>query len=206
VDIDDLLFNVRNIGETRNFEIKRSISWNDSHNQFKITKSVISMSNIRDGGLIFIGAVQLPDNTFNPIGMEDSDYESFSSDLVVDHVSRFAEPHATFSLFKKQVDGKKFVVIKVEQFDEIPVIFKKDYCLDGEHRATEGDFCTRTRGRRPRSAKVTRADDLREILDLAIDKGVTTFVMRANKAGLTHSAPATPSDEELFDKEINEMV
>ncbi len=49
---------------------------------------------------------------------------------------------------------------------------------------------------------------MRELLELAIDKGVRKFVTRAQKAGLfpvTPSPPPFPSDEELFEKQIEDM-
>jgi hypothetical protein len=49
---------------------------------------------------------------------------------------------------------------------------------------------------------------MRELLELAIDKGVRKFVARAQKAGLIPplaGAASRPTDEDLFQKMIEEM-
>jgi hypothetical protein len=49
---------------------------------------------------------------------------------------------------------------------------------------------------------------MRELLELAIDKGVRKFVIRAQKAGLfppVPGSPAPPSDEALFEQQIEDL-
>jgi hypothetical protein len=49
---------------------------------------------------------------------------------------------------------------------------------------------------------------MRELLELAIDKGVAKFVARAQKAGMFpkfQTIPDSPSDEELFRKKIEDI-
>lgn len=49
---------------------------------------------------------------------------------------------------------------------------------------------------------------MRELLELAIDKGVRKFVTRAQKAGLFLTIPSIPapvSDEASLEKQIEEM-
>src|SRR5919198_307332 len=44
-------------GENRRQEMKESISWKDEITRFKITKAILAMSNIANGGRIIIGIV-----------------------------------------------------------------------------------------------------------------------------------------------------
>ena len=61
---------------------------------------------------------------------------------------------------------------------------------------------------KPETSEIPSEEEMRELLELAIDKGVRKFVTRAQKAGLfptDPSTPARPSDETLFEKQIEEM-
>jgi hypothetical protein len=48
--------------------------------------------------------------------------------------------------------------------------------------------------------------DLREILELAIDQGVKMFVRRAYEAGLSGPLTGTTLDEDLFNKQIKDLL
>ncbi|MGB8033165.1 MAG: hypothetical protein WCF03_05010 [Nitrososphaeraceae archaeon] len=39
---------MKNVGETRSIELKRSMNWNSDNTKLKIIKSIMAMSNIRD--------------------------------------------------------------------------------------------------------------------------------------------------------------
>ena len=108
--------------EERNIEFKTSTPWNDKSFKAKIAKSILGMANIRDGGWIVIGKVRQPDDTHEAVGMTQTDYESYSSDLLKDFVKNYAAPHVEISLEKPEYAQKKFVVIRVEEFDDVPVI------------------------------------------------------------------------------------
>jgi hypothetical protein len=59
-----------------------------------------------------------------------------------------------------------------------------------------------------RTPEIPSEEEMRELLELAIDKGVRRFVTRAQKAGLfpsIQSAPASQNDEELFRKQIEDL-
>jgi hypothetical protein len=61
---------------------------------------------------------------------------------------------------------------------------------------------------KPETSEIPSEEEMRELLELAIDKGVRKFVTRAQKAGLfpgIPGKPAPPSDEALFEKQIEEM-
>jgi len=186
--------------ESRNLEYKQSMHWNDSRTKAKVTKSILAMSNTRDGGAIVIGEEQQPNGTFKPVGMSPTDANTFNYDDVASHVAEYADPYVNFSLAPIEYDGKKFIVIQVKEFEEIPVICKKSY---GNilHR---GRIYIRTR-RMPESASVSSQTEMREIIDLAIDKGIRRFYQRLSRIGLTGAVPPRPRDEELFEKQIEAL-
>jgi predicted HTH transcriptional regulator len=58
--------------EERNLEYEQSTTWGDKVFRVKIAKSILAMSNIRDGGHIIIGMERQADDTYLPKGMEQS--------------------------------------------------------------------------------------------------------------------------------------
>jgi len=183
--------------ESQNLEYKQSMTWNDRTNKAKITKSILAMSNTRDGGAIVIGEEQQTDGTFKPNGMNPTDASSFDYDNVTSHVAEYADPYVNFSLSPIEYDGKKFIIIQVEEFEEIPVICKKSYGNLLHH----GRIYTRTR-RMPESAGISSQTEMREIIDMAIDKGIRRFYQRLFRIEFPISTSPRTRDEELFNTQI----
>jgi len=84
------------LGESRTYEFKESISWKNNHVKLKVTKSIMAMSNVRDGGMI-LGIKERAD-TFDPVGMSESDANTFRHDDMADHVGKYAHPSIDFSI------------------------------------------------------------------------------------------------------------
>lgn len=185
--------------ERRNLEYKRSVSWNDRRTRARITKSILAMNNIRYGGYIVLGVDQQPDGAFDPVGMSAEDASSLNYDDVASYVATYADPYVQFSLSRLEREGRIFVVIQVREFDEIPTICKRSYGTD----LHEGKIYTRTRGGRPESAEIRSQTEMREIIDMAVEKGIRRFYERLARAGLTlpTPVPVAPTANELFEKQ-----
>jgi hypothetical protein len=56
MDVTGVIELIETIRETRNQELKGSMNWNNQQTKFKITKSILAMSNIHNGGIIIFGA------------------------------------------------------------------------------------------------------------------------------------------------------
>jgi len=186
--------------EERNIEFKTSTPWNDKSFKAKIAKSILGMANIRDGGWIVIGKVRQPDDTHEAVGMTQTDYESYSSDLLKDFVKNYAAPHVEISLEKPEYAQKKFVVIRVEEFDDVPVICKKD-CGDVLH---QGRIYTRSHGK-PETIEVPSYPEMREIITMATEKEIRHFYERISRSGATVK-PIKPDDKESFDKQLGGLI
>jgi predicted HTH transcriptional regulator len=119
MDVPDIIEFVLTGGENRHQELKGSLSWDDPLVKFKITKAILAMSNIQNGGRIIIGVSEVQ-GKYKPDGMTESDYASFNQDDVCDFVGRYADPYVNFSLQKVDNESKRFVVLTVEEFDAIP--------------------------------------------------------------------------------------
>lgn len=81
------------------------------------------MSNTRDGGKIILG---VRNDDFEPIGMTADDYESFDPTTLNDLLEKYTEPKHSCLLYKKEIDGNKFIIIDIPEFTEEPIICKKD--------------------------------------------------------------------------------
>jgi predicted HTH transcriptional regulator len=180
--------------EDRNREYKQSFPWERSTHgktMAKIVRTILAMSNLRDGGHVVIGVEE--GISYQPTGMHVDHLETFSYDKVADFVRNFADPYAKFSLDVVHLDGVDFVVISVSGFDEFPVVCRSSYA----DILAEGAVYTRPRSGCPRSASISRYVDMRELLDLAVERGIRRFLgMQARVRSLG------PTDAEQFAQQL----
>lgn len=180
--------------ETPRREYKQSRPFTDPVFQATLIRSILAMSNTRDGGHIIIG-VEEQGNSYVPTGMRQEDLNTYDRDTIKDTVGEYADPYVDFSVDTGLYQDKRFLVITVREFDEIPVICKKD-----GRDLTRGTIYTRTRTRRPESARVSTQADMREIIELAVDKGVRKLQQRGYTLG--HGQPPART---LFDDQIRDL-
>ena len=186
--------------ELRNIEYKGSVSWNDDNPKQKIIRSMLAMANIRDGGSVIIGVDQKKGGTFELTGMSEADFNSFNYETISAVVAEFADPYITFSLTKDELDGKRIVIIDVEEFQDIPVICKKDGSLLKRGKVY-------ARGLRiPESVEVPTQTEMREILDIAIEKGTRKFLKSISRVGIALKEPEKETGIELFEKQLEETT
>ena len=167
----------------------------------QVIKAILGMSNRRDGGTIIIG---VGDNqgVLNPIGLSPSDLGEWTYDALSDRVANYADPNATFTLEKREYEGNSYVVLAVEEFSDIPVLCKRDY--DDLLRA--GACYVRPR-RKPETTEIPTQADMRDLLELATEKGVTRFLERAKGVGLfiSPTIETSTSDQERFDEQLGDL-
>jgi hypothetical protein len=101
---------------------------------------------------------------FNRRGLTPEQIATYNSDIMRDQIAPFADPRVIFSRqILEDAAGLQYVVIEVEPFEEIPVI-----CARDGSDVSEGVIYYRSRARRPESARVSRSEDMREIVESAI--------------------------------------
>jgi hypothetical protein len=164
--------------EERNLEFKRSMHWADAATKAKLTKSVLAMANLRDGGHIVLGVERQPDDRYVAAGMQSDHIDSFVQDELSACFSEYADPYIEVTLIKHTIDGKTFCIIRVAEFAELPVVCKKD----GAEKLRRGATYTRSR-RMPETVEVPTQVEMREILDLAIEKRSRAFARQAERLG-----------------------
>jgi predicted HTH transcriptional regulator len=162
--------------EQRLLEYKGSAPWESIKN--KIIRTALAMANCRDGGTVIIGVPQRA-GLFVPEGVASDHLVSYDADDIQAAINRHADPYVRTELHRVAADDKMFLALIVHQFDEIPVVCKKDG-ID----LREGAVYTRSY-RMPESCEVRSQTEMREIIDLAVDKAVRGFIRRIHAAGAT---------------------
>ena len=189
----ELVFHGR---EERNLEYKCSVSWQEPTTKAKIAKSAMAMANVPDGGAIILGVEQSGDS-FVPSGMELEQSESFKQDDVMDHVNGYADPYVELTVTLVSKNNKSFIVMQVQEFGQLPVICKKD----GEAGLKRGAFFTRSR-RKYETAQVGSQTEMRETLDLAVDKEIRHLRSRNLISPLSEIISASEADREAFEQQL----
>lgn len=171
--------------EDRSVEYKESLAWDDLKN--KIAKTALGMANIRDGGTIAIGVSERSGSPV-PEGMPAEDVETYDEDDIRAYVNRFADPYVRLELHRVSRDEL--------EFDQVPVVCKRDGI-----GLRNGAIYTRSY-RMPETCEVPSQTEMREIIDMATDKGVRRFLERSRAVGLLPGETAERTDSEKYDEEL----
>lgn len=164
----------------------------------EVVKAILGMANRRDGGVVLIGV----EDNGDPSGLSPEQVGTWqTADHVRQAVAGFADPFVYFDVEVVTVSagdyrGRTFAVVKVMEFEQVPVLCAKvGYDTRGSLVVQPGACYIRT-SHMPATVQVADHSQFREILDLAIEKGVRTFLRRAAAAGLT--GVSVPTDDERF--------
>ncbi len=190
---EELIAYVRHGREERRLEYKEKLDWDTPSHKAKVVKAALGMSNIRDGGVLVIGV----GNDGTPKGLKKEPASKFTHDAVAAQVNEFAAPYAEVTVHVGRTDAANtswYVVIQIQEFAEVPVVCRKD-----GHNLRQGAIYTRGR-RIHETAEVRTEAEMREILDISVEKGIRAFYRRAEAAGLDVSPRAT--DRARFDAQL----
>ncbi|MEU1899322.1 RNA-binding domain-containing protein [Nocardiopsis dassonvillei] len=166
--------------ERRSFEVKGPGLRTDKHYLAKVVRAVMAMGNLRDGGLICLG---VDDNRIAEMqpGLDPQHLAQWSNyDDVSAAFSAYSDPPVAFDLHRLRLsNGVEVVVIAVREFEREPHVCKRGY----QDALKQGHTYVRPRGK-PESVPVPSSVEMRELLELAIDKGVREFMRRAGAVGV----------------------
>jgi predicted HTH transcriptional regulator len=169
--------------ETTYVECKGSGALSDRPFAAKVIRAALGMSNRRDGGFIIIG-VETVDGRLVASGMNSADLRTWNHDDFADQLAKYADPYVSFSLNTKSNGNADFMVIEVNEFNEIPVLCKSQYD-DPNKRVIlrKGCLYVRSRGK-PATTEVASQTEMREVLALATEKGLRSFLATAQRSGI----------------------
>jgi|CXWL01.1.fsa_nt_gi predicted HTH transcriptional regulator len=183
--------------ETRGVEFKASGSLKDGRFAAKVARAILGMSNKRDGGYVTIGVDD--DHTgLQASGLTQSDQTTWNHDDLADMVAKYADPSVELRTSLVELDGQRLFVIRVEEFDDVPVFCKKPYPEILENR-----LYVRSR-KKPETSEVATAEDLREVIELAVDKRLQKWLRQSIDAGIIRVVQPglLQDDEDLFNRQL----
>lgn len=192
-DFERLIALIKIEREERFLEYKTSAPW-DSLKE-KVTKTAIGMANMRDGGTIIIG-VPNKEGRFVPEGMLEEHIATYDADEVQAFINKFADPYVRIEIHPVPWDQKKFLAIVVHEFDEIPVVCKRNSGI-----LRQGAIYTRSY-RIPETCEVQTQTEMREIIEMAVEKGIIRFMKMTQRLGIPIEKIAEISDSEAFNKQL----
>ena len=190
IDFSELIARGR---EETYLEYKEDQPW--STLKSAIVKTCLGLANLRGGGYIVVGMSQR-EGVFQPTGMAMDHVLSYDEEEIRAQVNRYAEPFVDVRVDRHETDGKIFVVVTVQEFAEVPVICRRDG--DGLRR---GALYTRSR-RQPETTLVDRPTDLRELLDLAVEKRLERLLQTFARAGVPLTDITVADSERRFNEEL----
>jgi len=191
-ELDHLRTLVKLGREERFLEYKESGPWDNLKE--KIAKTAIGMANIRDGGTIILGVSQRG-GRFEAQGLSEEHVASYDGDRLQDYIHEFADPYVRSEFHTFDVDNKQFLAIVIHEFDEVPVICRRDSA-----GTVRGRVYTRSH-RKPETCEVPSQTEMRDIIELATDKAIARFIQRLQRAGLIEPVKMGPFDAERFGKQ-----
>jgi len=109
-----------------------------------------------------------------------------------------------FAVETIRLAGKAFVVISVSEFGDVPVVCKKQLQVGGVVLLSEGACFVRPR-RKPETVQVSTYVDMRDLIDLATEKGVRRFMQVQRAVGGLQAAEG-PSDDDRFRNQASELL
>ncbi|MHC4259494.1 MAG: RNA-binding domain-containing protein [Planctomycetota bacterium] len=185
--------------EVSSVEFKQAAGWSELKKG--LPKDIIGMSNVQDGGIIIIGIGE-NDGQWNRTGLTDEQLNTYDPDDMIDHVNKYASPSITFDVVLHTDDeGSKYLVIRVHEFGESPIVCKKEYF--GELR--RGALYVRPLGK-AESREVQSAEEMRDLLDLAAEKKTRNFLHQIRRVGIdVETVSLTMTDSDKFDEELGDL-
>ena len=190
----DIAFYIQHGKEEPYLEYKGSMVWTSDDTKVKIAQAMMAMSNLRNGGVIVVGMKEPQKGVWEPDIMTDEQVASFTQDDIAQWVNDYAVPAVQFTVEPFFLDTNKFVIIKVREFDSVPTICRKPKKLRGREVLKKGAIYYRSSSKNE-SAPISSDEDMRELIALAMNKGVAREIERLRALGLVAALPAPQEDD-----------
>lgn len=163
-------------GETRSLEFKTGFSWGFSNGattfaQACTIRAVLGFTNTRYGGNIIIGIDDDGHGNLTYTGVTQEMIDSFANyEQVQQQLDSFADGPMIYEMGVGEYDSKKYIVVTISEFAELPVLATKNLKTDLDKIViTQGDMYARSGRSKPSTVKVTGLE-LREIIRMTHEK------------------------------------
>ena len=187
--------------ESLNTEFKATFDFNTNiWMREKLIRSILAMSNTRDGGVIVVGVGETKDKLPNFTGVKDEHLSTFNTDILKEKVESFSNFPVNYEIGFGLYKSANYIVISVAEFSLNPTICKKSGDNQQEKLILEeGAIYIRTQKDKPSSVKLSNPIDVQDLMDRITDKQISNL----HKRGWKHETESliNKSDKSLFEKE-----
>ncbi len=183
---------IARLDEDRSIEYKRSCPW--EYLRIRIAKTCMGMANTRNGGTIIIG-IRKTNGTYELEGISEEHLGTYDTDVIQAFVNTFADPYATIDLYLKEWDHKEFLGIEVHEFDEFPIVCKRN-----SEETNKGAIYSRSYRIRETSIVLSQTE-MREIIDMATEKGLRKLLRTLHRSGVSLLDITKFTDDEAFKRQ-----
>ncbi len=185
--------------ENLNLEFKSTFDFDENvWARERLIRSILAMSNTRNGGYVLIGVAENADKSLNLSGLDDAHLQLFKTKVedLKSKVESFSSSPVGYEVGLGEYKGKKFILISVTEFPLNPLICRKN----GEHKdkhLEEGSIYIRTLKDKPSSIKLTNPVDIQDFLERSSDKQISNL----HKRGWKHDTENLSDNKSSFEKE-----
>ena len=188
-------------GERRGVEFKGPRFRTNRQHLAEVARAVLGMTNARDGGLVLIGV----SDTSQIQGLTAAEAETWrNADDVRASLAHYADPFVHVDVELKVIPAtghapdRTIAILTIHEFETVPVLCRARALASGGAEILRAGACYVRSNRLPATTEVADYAHLRELLDLAVEKGVREFLKRARGAGLDATGAALVTDAERF--------
>lgn len=186
--------------EFQNLEFKAAFEWKDrakaSWLQERTIRTILAMSNTPNGGRIIIGIRETKDKTYDYTGVNETQLQSFRNyDKIKGMIDGFAKPYAEFDILYGEFEDNTYIIINVNEFEELPVTCDKDGT--NNEILVKDTIYTRARSGQPSSIKAN-SSELQKIIRMAADK--------ERKQLHTRGWEKEIKIQDVYDKQISDLL
>lgn len=185
------------LGESRSVEFKGPCASGDRRMLAKVARAVLAMTNLRDGGYVLLGVAK--DGSMP--GLSERDVASWTGDDARDRLAEYADPSVAYTAYAVASSGVHCVVLRVEQFDDIPVLCRRPY----PDVLQRGACYVRSR-RKPESVPVATQEDMRDLLEIATQRRLRALLATVRASGGEVAIEDVPQDTARFDEQLGGLV
>lgn len=179
--------------ETQGIDFKESAPW--SSLKWRIITTSLGMGNLRDGGIIVIGASERG-QTWELTGITNEHLATYDPDVLIDVVNKYSSPNVEMDIvLTKYRNDQGFLSIQINEFKDAPIVCKKNGPAGGS--ITEGAVYVRPPGV-ARTTRVMNSSQMHDLLELAAEKRARRMLEVSRRIGLVSIASST----ERFDEEL----
>jgi predicted HTH transcriptional regulator len=197
---EDLALLITRGHELRGVEFKPAAARAEKYVFATIVRAALGMANTRDGGTILVGVDEQPDGAITATGLNAAQVATWDYDSVAGAIASFSDPAFRIDLDITAYNDKRFVALRVHEFDDVPILCSKDHRFDARPGLLlrQGACYVRRIGK-PETSEIPTQTEMRALLDLAMEKRLKTYVRQAIAAGLLAPGPVTAVAERISD-------